>query len=111
MFKEGQAFNKKDNATAFLSSQVKSLITNNAFCIVQRATAQSKTGFFRDYGVAEAPPGFKAGWSDTLACALRSQSTRSVPVAFAQKEQNQKLCSSCWKMRNLPTSMARSASE
>jgi hypothetical protein len=27
-------------------SQVKLLITNNAFCIVQRATAQSKTGFF-----------------------------------------------------------------
>jgi hypothetical protein len=29
---------------------------------VQRATAQSKTGFFLDYGVAEAPPGFQAGW-------------------------------------------------
>jgi hypothetical protein len=27
-------------------SQVKLLITNNAFCIVQRATAQSKTGIF-----------------------------------------------------------------
>jgi hypothetical protein len=27
---------------------------------VQRATAQSKTGMFRDYGVAEAPPGFQA---------------------------------------------------
>jgi hypothetical protein len=27
-----------------MSSQVKLLITNNAFCIVQRATAQSKTG-------------------------------------------------------------------
>jgi hypothetical protein len=26
---------------------------------VQRATAQSKTGIFRDFGVAEAPPGFK----------------------------------------------------
>jgi hypothetical protein len=38
-------------------SQVKLHITNNAFRIVQRATAQSKTGFFRDYGVAEAPPG------------------------------------------------------
>jgi hypothetical protein len=45
------------------SSQVKLLITNNSFCIVQRATEQSKTGFFRDYGVAEAPPGFQAGWS------------------------------------------------
>jgi hypothetical protein len=33
---------------------------------VQRATAQSKTGFFRDYGVAEAPPGFQAGWSDCM---------------------------------------------
>jgi hypothetical protein len=42
------------------------LITNNAFLIVQRATAQSKTGLLRDYGVAEAPPGFQAGWSDCL---------------------------------------------
>jgi hypothetical protein len=33
---------------------------------VQRATAQSKTGIFRDYGVAEAPPGFQAGWSDCI---------------------------------------------
>jgi hypothetical protein len=42
------------------SSQVKLLITNNSFCIVQRATERSKTGIFRDYGVAEAPPrGFK----------------------------------------------------
>jgi hypothetical protein len=40
------------------SSQIKLLITNNLFCIVQKATAQSKTGIFRDYGVAEAPPGF-----------------------------------------------------
>jgi hypothetical protein len=31
---------------------------------VQRATAQSKTGISRDYGVAEAPPDFQAGWSD-----------------------------------------------
>jgi hypothetical protein len=29
-----------------LSSQVKLLITNNSFCIVHRATAESKTGFF-----------------------------------------------------------------
>jgi hypothetical protein len=47
-------------------SQVKLLITNNAFCIVQRATVQSKTGILRDFGVAEAPPGFKAGWSDCI---------------------------------------------
>jgi hypothetical protein len=33
---------------------------------VQRATAQSNTGFFRDYGLAEAPPGFQAGWSDCI---------------------------------------------
>jgi hypothetical protein len=33
---------------------------------VQRATAQSKTGIFRDFGVAEAPPGFQAGWSDFM---------------------------------------------
>jgi hypothetical protein len=44
--------------------QVKLLITSNSFCVVQRATAQSKTGFFRDWGVAEAPPGFQAGCSD-----------------------------------------------
>jgi hypothetical protein len=47
-----------------VESQVKLLITNNAFCIVQRATTQAKTGFLRDYGVAEAPPGFQADWSD-----------------------------------------------
>jgi hypothetical protein len=47
---------------ADLSSQVKLLITNNAFCIVQRATAQSKTGIFLDFGVAEAPPGFQADY-------------------------------------------------
>jgi hypothetical protein len=43
------------------TSEVKLLITSNAFCIVQKATAQSKTGIFRDYGVAEAPPDFQAG--------------------------------------------------
>jgi hypothetical protein len=31
---------------------------------VQRATEQSKTGIFRDFGVAEAPPSYQAGWSD-----------------------------------------------
>jgi hypothetical protein len=30
--------------------------SDNAFCIEQRATAQSKTGFFGGYGLAEAPP-------------------------------------------------------
>jgi hypothetical protein len=48
------------------SSQVQLIITNYAFCIVQRAAAQSKTGIFRNYGVAEAPPGFQAGWSDCM---------------------------------------------
>jgi hypothetical protein len=33
---------------------------------VQRTTAQSKTGVFRDYGVAEAPSDFQAGWSDCM---------------------------------------------
>jgi hypothetical protein len=33
---------------------------------VQRATAQSKTGIFRDFGLAKAPPGFQAGWSDCM---------------------------------------------
>jgi hypothetical protein len=49
-----------------LSSQVKLLITNNEFCILQRATVQSKTGNFSDCGVAEAPPGCQAGWSDCM---------------------------------------------
>jgi hypothetical protein len=53
-------------SAAVKSSQVKLLITNNVFCIVQRATAQSKTGIFRDYGVAKSPPGFQAGWSDCM---------------------------------------------
>jgi hypothetical protein len=57
------------------SSQVKLLITNNAFCIVQRATAHLKTGIFRGYGVAEAPPGFQAGWSN---CIFFSLSVRFV---------------------------------
>jgi hypothetical protein len=47
-------------------SQVKLRITNNAFCIVQRATAQSKAEIVRDYGVAEASPGFQDGWSDCM---------------------------------------------
>jgi hypothetical protein len=49
-----------------VKSQVKQIITKNALFIVQRVTAQSKTGVFCDYGVAEAPPGFQAGWSDCM---------------------------------------------
>jgi hypothetical protein len=45
-------------ATTFESSQVKLLITNNAFCIVQRSTTEPKTEIFSDYGVVEDPPGF-----------------------------------------------------
>jgi hypothetical protein len=37
---------------------VKKLITNYAFCIVQRGTAQSKTRIIRGHGVAEGPPVF-----------------------------------------------------
>jgi hypothetical protein len=48
------------------TSQVRSLTANNTFFIEQRATAQSRTGIFRDYGKAEAPPGFQAGWSDCM---------------------------------------------
>jgi hypothetical protein len=59
-------FGSKKVSQVAESSQVKLLITSNAFCIVQRATAQSKTGFFRDFGVAEAPPDFQAGWSDCM---------------------------------------------
>jgi hypothetical protein len=62
---ENNSFSKYHLGQLF-RSQVNLLITNNAFCIVQRATAQSKTGIFRGYGVAEAPPGFQAGWSDCV---------------------------------------------
>jgi hypothetical protein len=33
------------------TEKVKSLTTNNEFCIVQKATAQSKTGIFHGYGM------------------------------------------------------------
>jgi hypothetical protein len=59
-----QSGQRSSQTKNFISSQVKLLITNNAFCIVQRATAHSKTGIFRDFGVAEAPPGYQASWSD-----------------------------------------------
>jgi hypothetical protein len=39
----------------FMSSQVKLPISNNEFCIVQRATSHSETGIFRGYGLAESP--------------------------------------------------------
>jgi hypothetical protein len=55
-----------ENFELRLLKLVKSRITNNSFCIVQTATAQSKTGIFCDYGVAEALPDFQAGWSDCM---------------------------------------------
>jgi hypothetical protein len=42
----------------WLNSQVKSVIINKAFCIVQRATPLSKIGTVRGYGLAESPPTF-----------------------------------------------------
>jgi hypothetical protein len=50
------------------------LITNNLFCIIQRATAQSNTGIIRGYGFAEAPPVLQAGWSDYM-CSKSSKVT------------------------------------
>jgi hypothetical protein len=41
------------------SSKIKKLITNNPFSIEQRITEKSKTGIFRGYGMAEAPPVFQ----------------------------------------------------
>jgi hypothetical protein len=46
---------------ALFSSQVKLLSTNNAFCTVQRAIAQTKDYFFHCYGAADAPHVFQAG--------------------------------------------------
>jgi hypothetical protein len=74
--KEGKAGNNK-------LSQVKSLITSNAFCIVLRAIAQSKTGLFLVFvwlkplrfsttfqrllqEQTRAAPVFQAGWSYCL---------------------------------------------
>jgi hypothetical protein len=39
---------------------------------MQRAKAQSKTGIFRDCGVAEETPGFQAGWSGYMYFSLFS---------------------------------------
>jgi hypothetical protein len=32
----------------------------------EQQNSKKKTGIFRDYGVAEVPPGFQAGWSDCM---------------------------------------------
>jgi hypothetical protein len=58
------------HCTTIMSSQVKLLITNNSFCIFQRATAHLKKRIFRDCGIAEAPPGFQADWSDCVCISL-----------------------------------------
>jgi hypothetical protein len=36
------------------------------FALCKEQQHSQKTGFFCDYGVAEAPPGFQAGWSDCM---------------------------------------------
>jgi hypothetical protein len=48
------------------ASQVKLLITDNAFSLCKEQQHIRKQDFFRDFGVAEAPPGFQAGWSDCM---------------------------------------------
>jgi hypothetical protein len=80
------------------SSEVKLLITTNLFFIEQRATAQSKTGIFRDYGVAEAPPVFQASWSGSRALlkyhtmnfifhhSINSDTHENMPIAVLNAE-------------------------
>jgi hypothetical protein len=36
------------------------------FALLKEQQHSQKKDFFRDYGVAKAPPGFQAGWSDCL---------------------------------------------
>jgi hypothetical protein len=72
-----------------MSSQVKLLITNNAFCIVQRATAQSKTGSFRDIGV----PFYDVGLFYTLCYFLISFRT-SFGSAYLQNQNSERINSS-----------------
>jgi hypothetical protein len=36
------------------------------FLLCKEQQHSQKQDFFRDYGVAEAPPGFQAGWSDCM---------------------------------------------
>jgi hypothetical protein len=36
------------------------------FALCKEQQHSQKTGIFRDYGVAEAPPGFQAVWSDCM---------------------------------------------
>jgi hypothetical protein len=62
------------------SSQVKFLITTYAFCTVQRATAQSEIGNIRDFGIAEALPGFKAGWSGSACSCVKTAHPSSLNV-------------------------------
>jgi hypothetical protein len=46
---------------------------------MQRATAQSKTGTFHDYGVAKAPPGFKpAGLTVCSDCSCKAKSSQVI---------------------------------
>jgi hypothetical protein len=36
------------------------------FALCKEQQRSQKQDFFRDYGVAEAPPGFQTGWSDCI---------------------------------------------
>jgi hypothetical protein len=36
------------------------------FALCKKQQHSQKQDFFRDFGVAEAPPGFQAGWSDCI---------------------------------------------
>jgi hypothetical protein len=55
-------------------SQVMLIITNNLFCIVQRAAAQSKTGIDHGYGVTDVPSIFSSrlAWLYVFFCFLFS---------------------------------------
>jgi hypothetical protein len=50
---------------------------------VQRATAQPKTGIFRDYSVAEAPPSFKQAGLTAFIFSLSLSLSLSLSVHFA----------------------------
>jgi hypothetical protein len=49
---------------------------------VQRARAQSKTGIFYRYGVAESPPVLQAGWSDRFSFFFISVAMWNIRVSF-----------------------------
>jgi hypothetical protein len=54
------------DCTLRAKSQVK--LSSVYFALYKEQQHTQKQDFFRDYGVAEAPPGFQAGWSDSKFC-------------------------------------------